>query len=105
MGVKVVRFGEEVEKVGYREVELWPTNRKGLRMIYRDSDGNCFWFTRDGRKIYVDCLPEEEVDEETLKALEKDIRDMIEGRVKTISGDEAVKMLSELLKKKSRVKR
>ena len=41
----------------------------------------------------------EEVDEETLKALEKDIKDMIEGKVKTISGDEAVKRLSKLLKK------
>jgi len=99
MGIKVVKFGEEVEKMGYREVELWPTSRKGVRMIYRDSDGNCFWFTRDGRKIYVDCLPEEEVDEETLKALEKDLKDMIEGKVKTISGDEAVKRLSKLLKK------
>ena len=49
---------------------------------------------KDGKKI-----PEEEVDEETLKALEKDIKDMIEGKVKTISGDEAVKRLSKLLKK------
>ena len=49
---------------------------------------------KDDKKI-----PEEEVDEETLKALEKDIRDMIEGRIKTIIGDEAVKMLSKLLKK------
>jgi len=55
MGVKVVRFGEIVEKVGYREVELWPTSRRGLRMIYMGSDGNCFWFKKDGRKIYVDC--------------------------------------------------
>ena len=55
MGIKVVRFGEEVEKIGYKEVELWPTTRRGLRMIYRDSDGNCFWFKKDGRKIYVDC--------------------------------------------------
>ena len=49
---------------------------------------------KDDKKI-----PEEEIDEETLKALEKDIKDMIEGRVKTISGDEAVKRLSKLLKK------
>ena len=55
MGIKVVRFGEEVEKIGYKEVELWPTTRRGLRMIYRGSDGNCFWFKKDGRKIYVDC--------------------------------------------------
>ena len=48
---------------------------------------------KDDKKI-----PEEEVDEETLKALEKDIRDMIEGKVKTISGDEAVRRLSKTFK-------
>ena len=57
---------------------------------------------KDDKKIpeeEVDEIPEEEVDEETLKALEKDIKDMVEGRVKTISGDEAIKRLSELMKK------
>ena len=58
MGVKVVRFGEVVEKVGYREVELWPTSRRGLRMVYRDKEGNCFWFKRDGTKVYVSCYEE-----------------------------------------------
>ena len=48
-------------------------------------------------KLQAEQLPAEEVDEETLKAFEKDLNDMIEGRVETISGDEAVKMLSELL--------
>ena len=48
-------------------------------------------------KLQAEQLPAEEVDEETLKAFEKDLNDMIEGRVETISRDEAVKMLSELL--------
>ena len=48
-------------------------------------------------KLQAEQLPAENVDEETLKAFEKDLNDMIEGRVETISGDEAVKMLSELL--------
>ncbi|ASJ11736.1 hypothetical protein A3L14_02010 [Thermococcus thioreducens] len=48
-------------------------------------------------KMKAESLPVEEVDEETLKAFEKDLKDMIEGRVGTISGDEAIKMLSELL--------
>ncbi|ACX73601.1 hypothetical protein Metvu_1751 (plasmid) [Methanocaldococcus vulcanius M7] len=48
-------------------------------------------------KMKAESLPVEEVDEETLKAFEKDLKDMIEGRVETISGDEAIKMLSELL--------
>lgn len=48
-------------------------------------------------KLQAEQLPAEEVNEETLKAFEKDLKDMIEGRVETISGDEAVKMLSELL--------
>lgn len=48
-------------------------------------------------KMKAESLPVEKVDEETLKAFEKDLKDMIEGRVETISGDEAVKMLSELL--------
>jgi len=48
-------------------------------------------------KMKAESLSVEEVDEETLKAFEKDLKDMIEGRVETISGDEAIKMLSELL--------
>ena len=60
-GIKVTRFGEEVEKVGYMQVELWPTTRKVLRTIYRDENGECFYYQRDGfsrngvRRIYVDC--------------------------------------------------
>ena len=46
-------------------------------------------------KLIADSLPEEELDEETLKALEKDLQDMIEGKVKTLSAEEFIKMLSE----------
>ena len=46
-------------------------------------------------KMIADSLPEEEVDEETLRALERDLRDMIDGRVEVISGDEFIKMLSK----------
>ena len=48
-------------------------------------------------KMVAENLPEEEVDEETLKALEKDLRDMMEGRVKTLSGDEFIELLSKKL--------
>jgi len=48
-------------------------------------------------KMKAESLPVEEVDEETLKAFERDLKDMIEGRVETVSDDEAIKMLSELL--------
>ena len=46
-------------------------------------------------KMVAENLPEEDVDEETLKALEKDLRDMMEGRVKTLSGDEFIELLSK----------
>jgi len=46
-------------------------------------------------KMIADSLPEEEVDEETLRALERDLRDMIDGKVEVISGDEFIKMLSK----------
>ena len=46
-------------------------------------------------KLIADSLPEEELDEETLKALEKDLQDMIEGKVETLSAEEFIKMLSE----------
>jgi hypothetical protein len=42
--------------------------------------------------------PDEEIDEDTLREFEKDLKDMIEGRVETVSGDEAIKILSEGLK-------
>ena len=51
----------------------------------------------------VDEIPAEEVDEETLKALEKDLKDMMEGRVKTISGDEFLKWLRERMKEDKEV--
>jgi hypothetical protein len=41
---------------------------------------------------------DEEIDEATLKEFEKDLKDMIEGRVETVRGDEAIKILSEGLK-------
>ena len=49
-------------------------------------------------KMVSEEIPEEEVDEETLRELEKDLKDMMEGKVKTISADEAIKLLSEELK-------
>lgn len=48
-------------------------------------------------KLIADTLPEEEVDEETLRALEKDLIDMKEGRVKTLSVDEVIELLSKEL--------
>ena len=60
-GFPVTRFGEKVERVAYMEVEVWPTNRKALRTVYRDKTGDCFYYQRDPhspngvRKIYVDC--------------------------------------------------
>ncbi|WP_297506121.1 hypothetical protein [Thermococcus sp.] len=41
--------------------------------------------------------PSGEVDEETLREFEKDLKDMVEGEVKTLSADEAIKILSEKL--------
>lgn len=44
-------------------------------------------------KMKAISLPVEEVDEESLKAFEKALKDIIEGRVEIISGDEAVKIV------------
>nr|AFZ84276.1 plasmid stabilization system, antitoxin protein RelB [Thermococcus sp. EXT9] len=49
-------------------------------------------------KMVAEDLPEEEIDEETLKAFEKDLKDMIEGKVEVLSADEAIKLLSEEIK-------
>ncbi len=49
-------------------------------------------------KMVSEELPEEEVDEETLRELEKDLKDMMEGKVETLSADEAIRLLSEKLK-------
>lgn len=49
-------------------------------------------------KMVAKDLPEEEIDEETLKAFEKDLKDMIEGKVEVLSADEAIKLLSEEIK-------
>jgi len=49
-------------------------------------------------KMVAEDLPEddeEEIDEETLKAFEKDLKDMIEGKVEVLSADEAIKILSK----------
>ncbi len=48
-------------------------------------------------KMVSEELPEEEVDEETLRELEKDLKDMMEGKVETLSADEAIRLLSEEL--------
>lgn len=42
--------------------------------------------------------PDEKIDEATLREFEKDLKDMIEGKIETVSGDEAIKILSESLK-------
>ena len=55
---------------------------------------------KDGKKI-----PEEEIDEETLKAIEKDLKDMMEGKVETISGDEFLKWLRERMKEDKEVEK
>ena len=51
-------------------------------------------------KMVAENLPEddEEIDEETLKAFEKDLEDMIEGKVEVLSADEAIRLLSEGIK-------
>ncbi len=51
-------------------------------------------------KMVAENLPEddEEIDEETLKAFEKDLKDMIEGKVEALSADEAIRLLSEGIK-------
>ena len=63
---------------------------------------------KDGKKIpeeEVDEIPEEEIDEETLKAIEKDLKDMMEGKVETISGDEFLKWLRERMKEDKEVEK
>ena len=49
-------------------------------------------------KLKAERLPPEEVDEDTKKAFEEDIREFVEGRVETISGSEASKLLLSSLK-------
>jgi len=51
-------------------------------------------------KMVAENLPkdDEEIDEETLKAFEKDLKDMIEGKVEALSADEAIRLLSEGIK-------
>jgi len=51
-------------------------------------------------KMVAENLPkdDEEIDEETLKAFEKDLEDMIEGKVEVLSADEAIRLLSEGIK-------
>ena len=48
-------------------------------------------------KMTAENLPTEEVDEETLKDLEKRFEEYKSGKAKVVSGDEAVKILSEML--------
>ena len=54
----------------------------------------------DIRAMLLKMVSEEpdEIDEATLREFEKDLKDMIEGKVETVSGDEAIKILSEGLK-------
>jgi len=48
-------------------------------------------------KMTAEELPVEEVDEETLKDLEKRFEEYKSGKAKVVSGDEAIKRLSEML--------
>ena len=48
-------------------------------------------------KMTAENLPVEEVDEETLKDLEKRFEEYKSGKAKVVGGDEAVKILSEML--------
>jgi len=48
-------------------------------------------------KMRTENLPVEEVDEETLKDLEKRFEEYKSGKAEVVSGDEAVKILSEML--------
>ena len=49
-------------------------------------------------KMTAENLPVEEVDEETLKDLEKRFEEYKSRKAKVVSGNEAVKILSEMLK-------
>ncbi len=47
-------------------------------------------------KMVVENLSEgDEIDRETLKAFERDLKDMIEGKVEVLSADETIKILLE----------
>jgi len=46
-------------------------------------------------KMVAESLPEEEIDEETLREFERDLKDMIDGKGDVISGDEFIKLLSK----------
>ena len=48
-------------------------------------------------KMTAENLPAEEVDDETLKDLEKRFEEYKSGKAKVVSGDKAVKILSEML--------
>ena len=48
-------------------------------------------------KMRAESLPVEEVDEETLKDLEKRFEEYKSGKAEVVSGDEAVKILSAML--------
>lgn|GEM_PF-1426027 len=48
-------------------------------------------------KLQAKQITGEKADKDSLEALERDLEDMIKRRVKTVSGDEAVKILSELI--------
>ncbi len=48
-------------------------------------------------KMKAESLPVEEVDEETLKDLEKRFEEYKSGKAEVVSGDEAIKILSEML--------
>ncbi len=46
-------------------------------------------------KMVAENLPEEEIDEETLREFERDLKDMIDGKADVISGDEFIELLSK----------
>ncbi|NJE09560.1 hypothetical protein E3E25_01255 [Thermococcus sp. MAR1] len=48
-------------------------------------------------KMKAESLPVEEVDEETLKELEKRFEEYKSGKAGVVSGDDAIKILSEML--------
>ncbi|WP_297535794.1 addiction module protein [Thermococcus sp.] len=48
-------------------------------------------------KMRAENLPEEEVDEETLKDLEKRFEEYKSGKAKVVSGEEAVRILTQML--------
>ncbi|WP_235507128.1 hypothetical protein [Thermococcus barophilus] len=48
-------------------------------------------------KMIAENLPEEEIDKETLEALKKDLENMKTGKIKGLSAEEFIRMLSESL--------